>query len=58
MIRCTGIVSSVKGGSVRNVGSVHASPVQGSGILEYGKYVLAVLMNFRLEAWVIQDTIE
>lgn len=43
---------------MRDVGSVPASPAQGSGIWGYGEYVLAVVMNLRLEAWVTQDTIE
>lgn len=43
---------------MRDVGSVLASPVQESGILGYGKDVLAVVINLELKAWIVQDTAE
>lgn len=43
---------------MRDVGSSYVNPVQESGILEHGENVLAVVMDFRLEAWVTQGTTE
>lgn len=43
---------------MRDIGSGHVNPVQESGILEHGEDVLAVVMDFRLEAWVTQCTTE
>lgn len=58
MVKSTWIVSLMRAGPVRDVGSAHVSLVQESGILGHGEDVLAVVMDFRLEAWVTQDTTE
>lgn len=42
---------------MRDVGSPH-KPRPGKWYLGYGEDVLAVVMNFGLEVWVIQDTAE
>lgn len=49
MVRSTCIVSSVRTGFMREAGSVLESPVQGSGIWEYGEDVLPVVMDLELE---------